>query len=272
MIPGRKRSPCMAFFSAKWKPLSVSPPWQAEPTVSQSTSYCSLKGDKWRVTMNQALGRPNSQCRSRAAACFDTSATRSLMRIPHKHPPDHSPKSRLSDKSPYSNVSGSLRTSARALQAVNCGLDDTCRIVGPFGTLLCNMRPALRGGTASPTSTAAFFVAALILWQATHADLRAPLVSLVPWGSDKEAVSSGMPARGLESSPSSPVGSWVAALLSCSKLSEDGLPLTHSPRREVASGSVARGVPTPRLLGVSKQWRCFRSRTLRLRLSHLAER
>ena len=30
----------------------------------------------------------------------------------------------------------------------------------------------------------------------------------------------------------------------------DGLPLTHSPRREVVSGSVTRMVPTPRLLGV----------------------
>ena len=30
----------------------------------------------------------------------------------------------------------------------------------------------------------------------------------------------------------------------------DGLPLTHSPRREAVSGSVTRRVPTPRLLGV----------------------
>ena len=30
----------------------------------------------------------------------------------------------------------------------------------------------------------------------------------------------------------------------------DGLPLTHSPRRVVVSGSVTRRVPTPRLLGV----------------------
>ena len=30
----------------------------------------------------------------------------------------------------------------------------------------------------------------------------------------------------------------------------DGFPLTHSPRREVVSGSVTRKVPTPRLLGV----------------------
>ena len=33
-------------------------------------------------------------------------------------------------------------------------------------------------------------------------------------------------------------------------LPRDGLPLTHSPRREVVSGSVTRRVPTPRLLGV----------------------
>ena len=36
----------MAFFSAKSKLLSMSPPWQAESTVSRSTSCCSLKGDK----------------------------------------------------------------------------------------------------------------------------------------------------------------------------------------------------------------------------------
>ena len=42
----------------------------------------------------------------------------------------------------------------------------------------------------------------------------------------------------------------------------DGISLTHSPRREVASGPVTRVVPTSRLLGVSKRWRCFGSRTL----------
>ena len=36
----------------------------------------------------------------------------------------------------------------------------------------------------------------------------------------------------------------------CPPLPSDGLPLTHSPRREVVSGSVTRRVPTPRLLGV----------------------
>ena len=36
----------------------------------------------------------------------------------------------------------------------------------------------------------------------------------------------------------------------CPPLPGDGLPLTHSPRRELVSGSVIRRVPTPRLLGV----------------------
>ena len=47
------------------------------------------------------------------------------------------------------------------------------------------------------------------------------------------------------------VGSRVAALLLVPPLPGDGIPLTHSPRREVASGAVTRRVPTPRLLGVS---------------------
>ena len=39
------------------------------------------------------------------------------------------------------------------------------------------------------------------------------------------------------------------------------LPLTHSPRREVVQWCrITRGVPTPRLLGVTKEWRCFCSR------------
>ena len=36
----------------------------------------------------------------------------------------------------------------------------------------------------------------------------------------------------------------------CPPLLDDRLPLTHSLRREVDSGSVTRRVPTPRLLGV----------------------
>ena len=46
------------------------------------------------------------------------------------------------------------------------------------------------------------------------------------------------------------VGSRVAALLLVPPLPGDRRPLTHSPRREVVSGSVTRRVPTPRLLGV----------------------
>ena len=38
----------------------------------------------------------------------------------------------------------------------------------------------------------------------------------------------------------------------------NGLPLTHSPLREVVSGSVTRRVPIPRLLGVLK-WQLGRS-------------
>ena len=42
----------------------------------------------------------------------------------------------------------------------------------------------------------------------------------------------------------------------CPPLPGDRRALTHSPRREVASGPFTRGVPTPRLLGVSQRWRC----------------
>ena len=34
----------MALFSAEAKTMSMSPPWQTELTMSQSTSCCSLKG------------------------------------------------------------------------------------------------------------------------------------------------------------------------------------------------------------------------------------
>ena len=58
-----------------------------------------------------------------------------------------------------------------------------------------------------------------------------------------------MPARG----PSRPllrlVRSWVAALQLVPPLPGDRRPLTHCPRREVASGPATRGVPTPQLLG-----------------------
>ena len=49
-----------AFFSARAK-LSMSPLWQAESTVSQSASCCSLKGDKLSVAMNPShLGNPSN--------------------------------------------------------------------------------------------------------------------------------------------------------------------------------------------------------------------
>ena len=60
------------------------------------------------------------------------------------------------------------------------------------------------------------------------------------------------------------VGSWVAALPFVPPLPGDRIRLTHSARREVASGPATRRVPTPRHLGVEKKWRCLRSRTLRL--------
>ena len=78
--------------------------------------------------------------------------------------------------------------------------------------------------------TAAFF----FFCKATHADLRVPLVGAVTKKRNSFVVWS------------------VAALPSCPPLPEDGLP-THSPRSEVASGSVTRGVPTPRLVPLFSQ-------------------
>ena len=63
-----------------------------------------------------------------------------------------------------------------------------------------------------------------------------------------------MPAWG----PSRPLrqmaGSRVAALWYDPPWSGGRRPLTHSPRREVVSGPATPRVPTPRLLGVSKEW------------------
>ena len=109
---------------------------------------------------------------------------------------------------------------------------------------------------------------------ATHADLTVPLL-----GGEGQLGRClfGLPAWEFwVSSLSHLVGSRVAALPLVPPLPGGGLSLTHSPRREVVSDSSTRGVPTPRLLGVSSRWccfashtcpherrRCFRSRTLR---------
>ena len=50
-------------------------------------------------------------------------------------------------------------------------------------------------------------------------------------------------------------GSGVAGLWYDPPLSGGRRPLTHSPRREVVSGPATQRVPTPRLLGDSKEWR-----------------
>ena len=66
----------------------------------------------------------------------------------------------------------------------------------------------------------------------------------------------GLPAREFRvSSLCHLVGSWVDALPFGPPLPGDRRPLTHSPRREVASGPATRGVPT-------KRWCCFGSDTL----------
>ena len=86
----------------------------------------------------------------------------------------------------------------------------------------------------------------------------------------------GLPARELRVSPlCHSVGSWVAALPFVPPLPSDRIPLTQSPRREVATGPATQGVPTPRLLAslnggvvsagvpaLHERWRCSRSRTL----------
>ena len=111
----------------------------------------------------------------------------------------------------------------------------------------------------------------------THADLRVPLGSLVSWCS-WGTFSLGYQPGSSESAPLCHlVGFRVAALLYCPPLPEDGLPLTHSHRREVASGPATRQGAHPTASGrvstvalfeqshpaVQKRWRCFRSRTLR---------
>ena len=89
-----------------------------------------------------------------------------------------------------------------------------------------------------------------------HAGLRVPL------GQDWQLGGSlfGMPARG----PSRPLRrtarSRVAALWYGPPLPGGRRPLTHSPRREVVSGPATPRVPTPRLLGVSQEWRCLSTR------------
>ena len=56
------------------------------------------------------------------------------------------------------------------------------------------------------------------------------------------------------------VGSWVAALQPCPPFLGHKKSPTHSPQREVVSGPATQRVPTPRLLGVSQEWRCLSSR------------
>ena len=98
----------------------------------------------------------------------------------------------------------------------------------------------------------------LLCIDAVHAGLRVPLFLAV------RARSLWVASPGVLSQHplSHLVGSWVAALSFVPPLPSDRIPLIHSPRREVASSPATRGVPTPRLLGVSKRWRCFGSRTL----------
>ena len=74
-VQNAPKSGHQAFFSARAKPLSVSPLWQAESTVSQSTSCCSLKGNKLSVAMNAShhtLATPatcgQQQCEARHGA------------------------------------------------------------------------------------------------------------------------------------------------------------------------------------------------------------
>ena len=69
----------MAFYSAKAKPLSMSPPWQTELTVSQSTNCCSLKGVQLPVAMNQAASRETRGRRRHHEAHVPGSSLASLL-------------------------------------------------------------------------------------------------------------------------------------------------------------------------------------------------
>ena len=89
-----------------------------------------------------------------------------------------------------------------------------------------------------------------------HAGSRVPLGH--EWQSGRSLFE--VPARGPSRLLHHKAGSRVAALLHCPPLSGGRRPLTQSPRREAVSGPATQRVPTPRLLGVSEEWRCFSSR------------
>ena len=76
------------------------------------------------------------------------------------------------------------------------------------------------------------------------------------WASFSSGCQSGGPSRPLRRM----AGSRVAALWYGPPLSDGRRPLTHGPRREVASGPATPRVPTPRLVGDSWEWRCSSSR------------
>ena len=83
----------MAFFSAKAKPLSMSPPWLTELTVSQSASCCSLKGVQLPVAMNPGTfeGNPWSKTPSRGTRpWFFTGVTASFVVQSTKGSPTYS--------------------------------------------------------------------------------------------------------------------------------------------------------------------------------------
>ena len=60
---------CEGIFLSKAKPLSTSPPLQAESTVSKFTSCCLLKGDNVPVTFEGTCGR-NAQHKSHCSRFF----------------------------------------------------------------------------------------------------------------------------------------------------------------------------------------------------------
>ena len=171
------------------------------------------------------------------------------------------------DAKTTSSVVSTMKLFART---VYCGLDNTRRLVGPFGTLLCNLRTAaVRGGTlgqphahcrlnavlnevvvadtsssairschksASSRTAAAANQAHTAATQFTHADLGASRSSRF-----RGAVARKPSLRDASLGSDSPFVAF--SVPSCPRLPEDVSPLTHHGRKEVASCSSVEGGP-----------------------------
>ena len=131
------------------------------------------------LSMSPHLGKPNRPCHSRRVA-----ARSKRRQVPV-----------TMNLSPW-------HAESTVLQSMGCCSLKSDKLP-PFLCNLCGQQQCAAAHRPSPISTAGLFCAALILWQAIHADLRVPLVSLVPWAvASKGSLRGASP--GSESSPLSP--------------------------------------------------------------------